>query len=93
MAIQAVGAASVLATPPSSRTARTGGTQPNANTADANVVVSKVTRVNADGSVTTITTYADGHTETQTTPATQAAAAQPNANGAAPRGSNLNLLV
>jgi len=93
MAIQAVGATPYVPTASSPHAPKGAGPQADSNVADANVVVSKVTKVNADGSVTTITTYADGHTETQTTPATQAAAAQPNANGAAPRGSNLNLLV
>jgi hypothetical protein len=79
MAIQAVGTTPFIL---STRPAKSGGPS-DANAADTNVVIGKVTKVNPDGSVTTITTYADGHTETQTAPAS--AAAQPAADGAAAR--------
>lgn len=66
--------------------ARSVGTTPQTSSAVSSIVVSKVTVTNPDGSTTTIITYADGHTETETTPAKQSQkAATPQAR---PSGAN-----
>jgi hypothetical protein len=105
MAIQAIGA--VSSTPAAAVNQTAGGTAPKqaarsggvqaGGGANSTIVVSKTTKVNADGSVTTTTTYADGHVETQTTPASLAAAVSPLAAAAnrntpqAARGNNLDV--
>ena len=66
--------------------------------ASSTTIVSETSYKNADGWTTTIITYADGHTETKTTPPTQGTSPATANNGAANRnranrGSNVNLLV
>ena len=105
MAVQAIGTNTFTANPgqtqsvgtgtASARTARTGGAQAGGNS-DSTTVVSKTTKVNADGSVTVTITYADGHTKTETTASSQASALYPaqiagrNTPSAA-RGNNLDI--
>ena len=71
MAIQAVGGtAAISGVIPVSSTAQAnaaGGVK-SADSAASTVVISRVTVTNSDGSTTTTITYADGHTETETTP-------------------------
>lgn len=50
-----------------------------ATAALATTVVSELSFANADGSITTVTTYGDGHTESQTTAASQAGSTPQNA--------------
>jgi hypothetical protein len=44
------------------------GAQNGQSTSDSSLVISRVTRTKDDGSTVTTITYADGHTETETTP-------------------------
>jgi len=48
------------------------GSASASSTTDATTIVSETTTTNADGSVTTVITYKDGHTQTTTSPATVA---------------------
>jgi hypothetical protein len=75
MAIQAIGTATALTLSPT-QTAKAGGAVEQADSAASTVVISRVTVTNSDGSTTTTITYADGHTETETTPAKQSASGQ-----------------
>jgi hypothetical protein len=75
MAIQAIGTATALTLSPA-QPAKAGGTVEPADSAASTVVISRVTVTNSDGSTTTTITYADGHTETETTPAKQSANGQ-----------------
>jgi len=50
------------------------GVTAQATSSLSTIVVSKRTVTNSDGSTTTIITYADGHTETETIPAKQSSA-------------------
>jgi hypothetical protein len=71
MAIQAVGGTAAIsgAIPVSSTAqANAAGGVKSADSAASTVVISRVTVTNSDGSTTTTITYADGHTETETTP-------------------------
>ncbi len=60
----------------------------------ATIVISKVTRTKDDGSTVTTITYADGHTETETTPprfsANENQRAQENPNRGVQAGESLN---
>lgn len=77
MAIQAIGAAASLNTTASAaQTARSGSAAERTDPAASTIVISRVTVTNPDGSTTTTITYADGHTETETTPAKAGAAQQ-----------------
>ena len=58
--------------------ARSFAPTPRGNSAASTIVVGKVTVTNPDGSTTTIITYADGHTETETVPATQVRQSAPS---------------
>jgi len=77
------------------------GTTPQSSSAVSTIVVSKVTVTNPDGSTTTIITYADGHTKTETTPAStrqHASTGVPSAppsgvSGSAALGQIVNLLA
>ena len=59
---------------------------PQSSSAASSIVVSKVTVTNPDGSTTTIITYADGHTETETTPASRSRQSSAGTAAASPRG-------
>jgi len=85
MAIEAVGAATFSgAIPASTGTAKAGSPASETQAAAATTVISKVTVTKPDGSTITTITYADGHTETETTPAKQSAgAAEPASDGSA----------
>ncbi len=97
MAIQAVGASAFIPTISPHQAKAGGGAQSGRNSADSTTVISKSVKVNADGSVTTTITYADGHQKTETTAAAQAAAIYPqaaaskSASSTTGRGSNLDL--
>jgi len=96
MAVSSIGStySASLVTP----VAKSVGTTPQSNSAASTIVVSKVTVTNPDGSTTTIITYADGHTDTETT---RAAPRQPSSAGPASappssgggRGQLVNLLA
>jgi hypothetical protein len=93
MAIQAIGATSTLgATPSAAQTAKSGSAAERTDPAASTLVISRVTVTNPDGSTTTTITYADGHTETETTPA-KAGAAQNAADGQGGKVTAVNLLV
>jgi hypothetical protein len=73
MAVQPIGGVAA-------RTAPTGATAPagaarraGVESKDSTIVISKVTKTNADGSTITTITYADGHTKIETTPPKYAA--------------------
>ncbi|HVO02322.1 MAG TPA: hypothetical protein VMT54_08980 [Candidatus Cybelea sp.] len=71
MAINAVGAASAVAAIPTRAVhaaAKTAGVGDRVGSAASTIAISKVTTTNPDGSTTTVTTYADGHTKTTTSP-------------------------
>lgn len=82
MAIQSIGSSTALVPvslprlPASGAVATTDQASASAastsSTADASTIVSEATTTNADGSVTTVITYKDGHTQTTTSPATVA---------------------
>jgi len=77
MAIQAIGAtASLPAASSAAQTAKSGSAAERTDPATATIVISRVTVTNSDGSTTTTITYADGHTETETTPPQQSAKGQ-----------------
>ena|SRR5581483_11778002 len=67
--------------------------------ASSTTIVSETSYKNADGWTTPIITYADGHTETKTTPPTQGTSAATrngggsNANAPARGGNNVNVVV
>jgi hypothetical protein len=61
-------------------TAKSGGS--SNSTLAAITVVSTVKYTNPNGSITTVTTYADGHTETKTTPGPKKATAETGQVGA-----------
>jgi len=69
MAVSSVGSTSFAAQV--KPVARSVAPTPQSSSAASSIVVSKVTVTNPDGSTTTIITYADGHTETETTPASR----------------------
>jgi hypothetical protein len=109
MAIQAVGANALTSAPAQTAgrgtaagVAKSGGASAGAAAksgggSDSTTVISQTTKVNADGSVTTTITYADGHVDSQTTPPSLAAALYPTAvaagksTPAAARGNNLDV--
>jgi hypothetical protein len=99
MAIQAVGAPSFTATTAAgagkNAQATPGvGAKAGGSSGDSTTVVNKSTKVNADGSVTITITYADGHTEIQTIPASLAASVSSAAAASkqtAARGANLDV--
>jgi len=82
MAIQSIGSSTALVPvslprlPASGAVATTdqtsAGSSSTSNTADATTIVSETTSTNADGSVTTVIIYKDGHSQTTTSPATVA---------------------
>ena len=75
MTISAIGStASLGATASAAQTAKSGSAAERSDPAASTIVISRVTVTNFDGSTTTTITYADGHTETETTPARQSAA-------------------
>jgi len=77
MAVQAIGAASTASSVSRFGLTPVGksyGVTAQATSSLSTIVVSKRTVTNSDGSTTTIITYADGHTETETTPAKQSSA-------------------
>ena len=95
MAISSIGASSASQVTPVTRAF---SPTPQSNSAASSIVVSKVTFTNPDGSTTTIITYADGHTETETTAASQnrqlsANAASRQAGSGGATGQLVNLLV
>lgn len=93
MAVQAIGGVSSPAAVAPTRAAAPAGTA--ARSADSTVVVSRITRTNPDGSTTTTVTYADGHTETETTPAKPGSAQASSAAGEDGQGrvTSVNLLA
>lgn len=76
MAVSAISSYSAAQVPPVGRSV---APTPRTSSAASTIVVSKVTVTNPDGSTTTIITYADGHTETETT---RAATRQKSSTGA-----------
>ncbi len=96
MAISAVG--STYSASQVTPVARSVAPTAQSTSATSTIVVSKVTITNPDGSTTTIITYADGHTDTETTRATTrqsssaATAAAPPSDGSG-RGQLVNLLA
>ena len=74
MALQAVGTSSSVSRFGLTPVGKSYGVTAQATSSLSTVVVSKRTVTNSDGSITTIITYADGHTETETTPAKQSSA-------------------
>jgi len=74
MTIQAIGATTSLAHAASAaQTAKSGNAAERTDPAASTIVISRITVTNPDGSTTTTITYADGHTETETSPAKVAA--------------------
>ena len=83
MAVQAIGATSTASSVSRFGLTPVGksyGVTAQATSSLSTIVVSKRTVTNSDGSTTTIITYADGHTETETIPAKQSSAGS-NAGG------------
>lgn len=88
MAISSVGSAySAAQVKP---VARSVGPTPQSSSAASSIVVSKVTVTNPDGSTTTIITYADGHTDTETTPASRNRQSAAGTASAPPSGGTSN---
>jgi hypothetical protein len=92
MTIQAIGATTYLSpTASAAQTAKSGSAAERTDPSASTIVISRVTVTNSDGSTTTTITYADGHTETETTPPRQSATGEEK--GGESRVTAVNLLV